>query len=361
LGEEGDHLIRYWARDLAGNETDGDPGGGGLPANGQPGTARVRLDMTSPSLGFTNAQDPADPEVLRAAVSDALSGVETGSISYRRQGTESWVPLPTAISGGHLEARLDSEALPDGPYEFQAEAADKAGNSASTTSRSNGSPMILNLPLKAATELAADLGSGREQKTVKYGREALMEGRLRTATGGALGGESVQITETFDLGSIESERTREAITDGEGRFAMVLPPGPSREVTASFAGSRQLTDAASPELDLGVRSGASLGATDNRPPVGKRFRFRGRVKRAGAELPAGGKLVELQVRRPEGWDTVRQAFRTKPSGRWTFPFKFGPYYFKPTKFRFRLKVLREAGWPYKAASTRQRPVTVLPR
>jgi hypothetical protein len=181
-----------------------------------------------------------------------------------------------------------------------------------------------------------------------------------TAGGEPLGGESIAITETFDLGATESERTREAITDGEGRFALVLPTGPSREVHASYAGSRQLTDADASDLTVGVRSEASLATTNRRPRVGKLFRFFGRVKRAGAALPAGGKLVELQVRRPEGWDTVRQAFRTKTNGRWSFAFKFGPYYMEPTKFKFRLKVLREAAWPYKAGRTRLQGVTVIP-
>jgi hypothetical protein len=360
LTEEGDHQVRYWARDLAGNENDGDPGGNGLPANNQPGVARVKLDMTPPTAGFANAQDPADPELVRAHVSDGLSGVVRGQISYRPQGAISWTQLQTDLRSGYLEARLSSDSLPEGDYELRAEAEDQAGNTVVTTRRQDGSDMVLTLPLKTGTELRADLGGGRERKTISYGRESVIEGKLVSAGGEPLAGQSIEITETFDLGSIESERTRESITDGNGRFALVLPPGPSRSVTAEFTGSRQLEDAESPQLDLGVRSGASLGATDRRPPVGKRFRFRGRVRRAGAEMPPGGKLVELQVRRPEGWDTVRQAFRTRPDGSWTFPFRFGPYYFEPTEFRFRLKVLRESGWPYKASSTRRRSVTVVP-
>jgi hypothetical protein len=360
LNEEGDHLVRYWARDLAGNENDGDAGENGLPANNQPGVARVKLDMTPPTVGFANAQDPAEPELVRAQVSDGLSGVARGQISYRPEGTIAWTGLQTELRSGYLEARLSSDSLPDGDYELRAEAEDRAGNTVVTTRRQDGSDMVLTLPLKTGTELRADLGGGRERKTISYGRESVIEGRLVSAVGEPLGGQSIEISETFDLGSIESERTRESITDADGRFALVLPPGPSRSVSADFSGSKQLEDAESPQLDLGVRSGASLGATDRRPPVGKRFRFRGRVRRAGAEMPPGGKLVELQVRRPEGWDTVRQAFRTRPNGSWTFPFKFGPYYVEPTSFRFRLKVPRETGWPYKASSTDRRRVTVRP-
>ncbi len=360
LGEEGDHQVRFWARDLAGNENDGDPGGSGVPPSNQPGVARVKLDMTAPALAFANAEDPADPELIRAPATDSLSGVANGLISYRSQGAVDWTPLQTDRVPGALEARMPSEGLPDGPYELRAEALDVAGNESVSTRRADGRDMLITLPLKTGTELKARFGSGRERITIGYGRESRVEGRLLSAAGEPLGGQSIEITETFDLGATESERTRESITDGDGHYALVLPPGPSREVGAEFAGSRQLTDARSPELDVGVRSGASLVATKRRPDVGQRFRFFGRVKRAGAQLPAGGKLVELQVRRPEGWDTIRQAFRTKPNGSWSFEFKFGPYYFEPTKFRFRLKVLRETGWPYKAAATRQRVVTAMP-
>lgn len=360
LDAEGDHEIRFWARDLAGNENDGDPGGPEVPANNQPGFARVRLDTSTPQLGFSNSQDPADPELLRAPASDQLSGLAEGEISYRAQGESTWQPLATETHAGALEARLPSESLADGPYEFQAEASDRAGNEIATTKRLDGTDMVLEVPLKVETDLRADLGSGRKRLTIGYGRESRIEGRLVDAAGEPLGGQSIAVTENFDLGSTESERTREVITDGDGRFALVLPPGPSREIQAEFVGSRRLTDAASPELDLGVRADASLASTEKRPPVGKRFRFFGRVKRAGAQLPPGGKLVELQVKRPEGWDTVRQAFRTSPNGRWRFNFRFGPYYLRPTTFQFRLKVAREVGWPYKAATTGRRSVTVVP-
>jgi hypothetical protein len=94
--------------------------------------------------------------------------------------------------------------------------------------------------------------------------------------------------------------------------------------------------------------------------VGRRFAFRGRLAHLGARLPAGGKLVELQVGRPEGWDTVRQAFRTRANGRWRFPFRFGDYYAAPTRFRFRLKVGREADWPYAPVKSRPLRITVVP-
>ena len=77
IGDEGTHQVRYWARDLAGNTN-------------QPETRTVRIDKTDPSVAFTNAQYPADPDKLVAPVSDALSGVVEGRISYRQVGGSGW-------------------------------------------------------------------------------------------------------------------------------------------------------------------------------------------------------------------------------------------------------------------------------
>ena len=171
LTDEGDHVVRFWARDLAGNENDGDPGDQALPPNAQPGTARAKLDMTPPSIAFANAQDPVDPELVQVAVSETLSGIDTGSIEYRPQGGGTWTPLATEVVGGHLEARVDSEAIPDGSYEFRSIATDLAGNEATTTKRANGTDMVLDVPLKACDRTASGPGRRKNNKrTIPYGR-----------------------------------------------------------------------------------------------------------------------------------------------------------------------------------------------
>ena len=48
------------------------------------------------------------------------------------------------------------------------------------------------------------------------------------------------------------------------------------------------------------------GAGRRRIKAGKSVRFKGRIARKFAKIPAGGKLYELQVRRPDGgWAVVR--------------------------------------------------------
>ena len=96
--------------------------------------------------------------------------------------------------------------------------------------------------------------------------------------------------------------------------------------------------------------------------AGESVTFGGAVKHHGAQIPVGGKLVELQVR--EGarkWGTVKEAFSTRGDGRYSTSYRFGTFYARPVTFRFRVKVTRENGWPYKApVRSRARRVTVVP-
>jgi hypothetical protein len=350
VADEGDHVIRYWARDLAGNDT-----------AASPGVARLRVDHTAPTLAFANAQDPADPEMVRASVSDSLSGLESGVISYRREGIASWQPLVTTTSDARLEARLPSESLVDGRYELRAEARDRAGNVATSNLREDGSPMVLDLPLKVGTDLSASIGSSGHRKTVGYGHPSHVRGRLFDAAGAPVADAALDVSERFDDGSLAADQTRTVVTDSRGRFSVGLAPGTSRTIELDYAGSRRYRSTGEQHLRLDVRGSAQLSVSKRRPRVGRRFRFSGRVRHFAARMPGHGKLVELQVKRPEGWDTVKQAFRTRPDGRWRFPFRFGNYYFEPTRFRFRLKVVRESDWPYRPMATRTRSVTVVPR
>ena len=349
VGHEGNHLIHYWAQDLAGNDT---------AAN--PGVARIRIDRTAPAVAFANAQDPTDPEIVRASVSDSLSGLASGVISYRREGGETWQPLVTTTTGVGLEARLPSESLVDGAYELKAEAEDQAGNVALTTLREDGSPMVLEVPIKVGTDLRATVGSSGRKKTVGYGHPSQITGRLLDAAGDPVSREAVDVMERFDDGSLAADQTRTVVTDDHGRFSIGLAPGTSRAIELRYAGSRRYRSSGARQLRMEVRGAAQLAVSKRRPRMGRRFRFSGQVRHFGARMPGRGKLVELQVKRPEGWDTVRQAFRTRPDGRWRFPFRFGNYYFEPTRFRFRLKVVREGGWPYRPMTTATRSVTVVP-
>ncbi|KAA0266118.1 MAG: fibronectin type III domain-containing protein, partial [Acidobacteria bacterium] len=199
---EGVHRVEYWARDLAGNENDGAAG------NAAPGSATVRIDTTAPAVAFTGSQDPRDPDRLEAPVSDALSGVASGRISYRAGGDPAWTALPTTLAGGRLRARIDSEELDPGTrYEFRAEATDRAGNSASSTLRGDGTPMATVGPFRARPSFAALTVNGRPRAKLGYGGRPRASGRLLTAAGAPIAGARVELIEAYAAGSRRPART----------------------------------------------------------------------------------------------------------------------------------------------------------
>jgi len=116
-----------------------------------------------------------------------------------------------------------------------------------------------------------------------------------------------------------------------------------------------------------VGSKASFKTSRRRLPEGHKVIFHGRVRHRAARMPVGGKVIELQVRDPAatgGWNTISQAFGTKQGGHYRVPYRFGKYFSRlyrhPVTFRFRVKVTREAGWPYATPThSRARKVTVL--
>lgn len=327
-------------------------------------TRSILIDNLPPELSFFEAQDPSDPELIRVRASDPQSGIAGGSpqIVYRPVGTPDWLPLSTQMAAGEISARVDSSAVPAGNYEFAASARDVAGNAAQTTSRSDGSPMILTFPLRAAVQLSTRLGHGSSgTETVAYGHDAKAQGQLLDGLGQPLVGREITVTEYFGSGALIDHRVRTVLTGINGRWRSRLPAGPSRTVTASFAGTPQYRPAPGRTETLEVRSRSSFTISRDRVHEGDSVLFEGKVGHFGARIPHGGKLVELQVRDSNGsWNTVREAFHTDSSGHFRMRYRFGRFYESDAHFVFRVKVAREQGWPYKAPSkSRPRSLTVV--
>lgn len=324
----------------------------------------VQVDNRAPTLAFTNAQDPDDPELIQAIVSDAHSGIASGQILYRRAGQALWQPLETTIAGGALRARVDSVSVPEGTYQFKAVAHDRAGNVTETTRRLDGLEKQLVFPLKAGVKLSAQLEpGGSKQLTVRYGKRTRAAGTLRAASGEPLGGQEVTIVENFGDGALIRERISKATSDSRGRWLEKLPAGPSRSVSVFYAGTPRYLAAETAAGRLSVRSKATLRASRAKVPEGKRVVFRGRLGRLGARIPRGGKLLELQVKEDnKTFQTVGQSFRSRSNGSYRMGYRFGDFYEYDVRFKFRVRVARERDWPYKAP-IRSKPekVTVLNR
>lgn len=358
VAEEGVHRVAYYARDLAGNVDDGSSANG--VANPPPRTALVRIDRTPPDVSFAGAQDSATPELMRVRVRDALSGPSPagGWIGVRRRGSGDPFAALRALPApaGELRARWDSEAFPDGEYEFRAVGFDRAGNRAATASRADGRPMTLSNPLKQRTALSIGFATGvGPRRAVPFGRDALLRGRL-LAGDRPLAGEAVQVVERF-AGSDAGARLTTVTTAADGGFSIRLPAGPSREVDAAFAGSETLSRAASETLRLAVRSELRLTASRRVAEVGGApLVFAGRVSAAPGTIPPEGKMVELQFRLPGLPWTAFRTIRTDRRGRFRYRYRFSDDDSRGARFLFRAYAPAQGGWPYEPAGSK--PVAV---
>jgi hypothetical protein len=381
LIEEGVHRVAYYSADSAGNADDGARVNGHL--NPPPETATVRIDRTPPRAGFL-PQDPADPELLRVRVRDAVSGPAPGRgwIGMRPAGSSGrFQPLPAeASAGAELRARWDSAAHPPGLYEFRAAVHDAAGNQAATERREGGRPMLLANPLKATTSLSAGFGGrvlrwhrcrklGRERRcrrqtiadfgrrparrTVPHGRSLPLSGRLLAGSRAAPGPRPVRIVERFALGARLDTRTTTVWTAPGGEFSTRLAPGPTREVSVAYPGGRTLQPSSGPALRLQVRSGVRLRASSRVARIGGApLVLSGKVRSEKGEIPFGGLSVQLQFRlsgRP--WEEFRTV-ETDRRGRFRLAYRFSDDDSRGARFQFRAHVPAQSEWPYEPGSSR---------
>lgn len=334
----------------------------GQPANRSCVERTVRVDNLAPSAHFSAVRDERDPELISAALSDAHSGIASAGIAYRALDEGDWIEAPTELVPGGAQARIDSTSVPPGRYEFRLSAVDVAGNPTSTGARGDGRPMVLELPLKEQTAVRGRvLGLGHR---VSYGSRPRFRGRLRVRGGRGLAGMPVEVIERFEPGSRPMQRVRTVRTKREGGFSVRLSKGPSRKVVARFAGDGRYLPSTARRRKLAVVGRARLRISGKRVRAGRRVRFRGRIGIYGARLPAPGKVVELQVREKgeRRYRTVREAIHTNARGRLRTSYEFGRFYRRPVRYQFRLKVTRQAKWPYRAPShSRPRTLKVLPR
>ncbi len=383
---DGIHHLAHYAQDVAGNVNDGATRNG--VRDRPPALATIGIDRDPPEVAFLDSQDPADPELIRAVVADPLAGPSAtrGLIGVRAAGSgDRFQPLATQVVPSGLRARWDSEAFPPGRYEFRATGYDVAGNATIAEKRVDGAPMLLANPLKTSTSLnigfggetlvwqhctrkqggrrcrreeVSDFGSRPRSRVVPYGRGTLVSGRLATEAGAPLAGPPVKILEHLGRGSGSSTRLATVATDPDGRFSLRLPAGPSREISASFDGTRTLTHSATTSLRLGVRTRVRLRVSSHTARVGGApVIFSGRVMAGDGEIPAQGKALALQFRlRGVPWTEFRTV-RTDRNGRFRYAYAFSDDDSRGARFQFRAHAAAQSDWPYEPGSSG--PVAVL--
>ncbi len=378
---EGTHRVVSWGRDAVGNANDDS-----LPF-ARPATATVRIDESDPTVRFA-ARDPGDPERIEATVADRLSGPSPGrgTIELRPVGgTGRFEPLPTDVQRGRLLTRWSSDDYPRGDYEFRVVGYDAAGNSAATTLGADGAPLVLRNPVKRVARLAFGFGAGKlvfqrcsrargarrchravirsfakrpESRALPCCHGALVGGRLVDPGGEPLAGQSVDVVEAFARGARPRTRTTALTTDARGAFRAWLAPGPSRQVSAEFAGTHRLTRASGRRLRLRVRAGVRLKVSTTKVRVGGApVVFRGRIVHPEARIPPTGLPVRLEFRLPGmAWAEFR-TLQTDSAGRFAYPYSFTDDDSAGVRFLFRAFVPATGDWAFAPASSRPVAVT----
>lgn len=348
----GAYSLRLWLRDEAGNES---------PASAV--TVPLRFDDVRPTVGFS--AEPSETQV-KADVADVHSGPASGQILYRRIDAQEWTELPTKLvaGGGSDRAQLVAPVpeLGFGTFVFRADAVDAAGNTASTTLRTDGTqmavrrvppPPVVKAP-RAKARLFARLrgGSGRgDSLTVRFGAPALLSGRLTRADGAGVGGRELRVVSRPSRGALAPLTVETVRTGEQGGFELPLPPGPSRRVTVTFPGDGGLEPASRLPLELRVRSGISLRAVPRSLRTGQVVRLSGRVRSKGAPIPRRGKLVAIQYleEATRRWRPVLVT-RTDHHGRYRARYRFR-YVTGTAAIRLRATALAEERWPYVPGSS----------
>jgi hypothetical protein len=339
IADDGRHVLTVHAVDGAGNRS-------------SPHAVRVNVDRTPPEIVAFEREDPADPALVRAVVSDATSGVVRGGIALRSPGGD-WQPMETSLRDGRLLARIDDARLRTGAYEMRATAFDAAGNERVGTARVDGAPAAVTLPLRRPVVLTATRSGAKLTLRLSVDGKPLAarEISLLQRTRGRTLWRPVCGKRVIILAAAAG---CPLVTDAAGLLRVRLSRGPSRTVHAQFDGDPLLLPS---RADTMVRTPARvrLRATPAAVRAGGSVRFSGRLR--GGHLPARGKVVEVQARVDGRWRTFA-AVRTDRRGRVRHAHRFKPSSTGRT-YWFRVLARRESGYPFETGTSRAVAVRVL--
>jgi hypothetical protein len=353
----GEWTLSLWRQDAAGNT---DQAAASVPVT-------LRYDPEPPQVAF-EPPSSSDPTFVSAQVSDKVSGLDDGVIEISQLGSNVWQTLSTQREGNRLVARIDDVALPAGSYMLRATAHDQAGNEGSSTQRLDGQPMAVTLPLRIVSAIRMGVEQQRvmrrtirrhgKRRTVRHrvtvlkpaavvplGRRVKITGWLTNRDGEGIAGADLQVLASSAV--MPEQLVGVVRTDAAGRFTYRATGSTSRTLRVAYGGSPIILPARG-QVGLVVPAASSLRVSRRRVLNGQRVVFKGRVQ--SVPLPAGGKLIQLEVRLPGRWQTFRTT-RTDQTGRWSVPYRFtrtrGVQH-----YRFRVELPPEAGYPFAAGTSR---------
>jgi hypothetical protein len=178
-----------------------------------------------------------------------------------------------------------------------------------------------------------------------------------SSAGLPLDGQPVAVLMAPDNGSNAFTEAAAVTTGPAGRWTAKLPPGPSRIIEASYAGSSTILPASGYATVITPAKIVLSSVTPDRTPWGSTVRITGRV--LGGYIPASSKLLRLDlgVVGIPGLSKIQGIPNVSPDGHFTTTYKFG-HASGVVRFWLMVSSLAEADFPWAAAHSRRVIVTV---
>ncbi len=160
--------------------------------------------------------------------------------------------------------------------------------------------------------------------------------------------------ERVDQPLAEWRRIAALRTSRTGHFVFRALRGPTRTLRFRYPGTA-ITRGATTDVELHVRATSTLRVSRHSVVNGEGVTFRGRV--LGWEHMTGSKLVQLQAYARGAWLTFATPRASARSGLWTLPYRFAATR-GHVRYRFRVRVPKEASFPFDTGTSRRISVRV---
>jgi hypothetical protein len=195
-------------------------------------------------------------------------------------------------------------------------------------------------------------------RRVGHGRSTTVSGWLGTTGGIALAGQTVDVLTAADNGRGDFRVAAVARSAADGGWSARLVAGPSRLVTAAYAGGPTTESSLAAPVKLVVPAKVQLlSVSPRRVAWGGTVRLTGRLK--GGYLPPGGALVRLRIGSGSSYTTYGVKTHVTGNGRFSATYTFGAGQASVYQsFWFQLASLPMGSYPYAPADSGRRSVLV---
>jgi hypothetical protein len=340
----GDYRLRVWLEDSVG--LTGPAATVAIPRDTTPPAAPQDLALAAPEtprsvqgfdLRWRNVADPGSP--IDAAHYEVLDGA--GQVVVSTQ----------TARGEGIAAIADLEApRQSGPYALRLWLEDEEGNV--------GAPVTAPLSYRCvrsevggASELSAGLGAnGAAEVVLHQGDGSTLSGHL-SGPGGGVAGAAICVFARVITES-DADFLGVAISGPGGEYRFSIPPGASRELSARYRSQHR-------ELNA-----TALAQTIVHPTfeVTKKVVYNKHYAKFTGSLPGPANnevVVVAQVKRGEGWLAYHR-YRTRNNGEVTLVYRLTRT-FEPTRYKMRLQVRSQSGYPYLQGNSDELTLVVRPK